>query len=224
MSMPFKDETGKRFGRLIVLSFDSMRKNKYSSYAHFLCRCDCGNSLVVKGSLLRTGRTKSCGCFRRAYKTHGESDLSGQRFGRWTVLYRGAKNKRRAMWRCRCDCGTVKDVGGPSLARGESRSCGCIRFVGRRINGGYVYLYKPDHPNCNSDKVIAEHTFVMSNHLGRALLPDEIVHHKNGIRDDNRLENLELCLKKTHHNGQTVQDLLPYWEEMLRRYAPGKLV
>lgn len=53
-------------------------------------------------------------------------DLTGQRFGRWTVLrYAGSHNG--AFWECRCDCGTVRVVRGCSLRYGESKSCGCSR-------------------------------------------------------------------------------------------------
>lgn len=57
---------------------------------------------------------------------------------------------------------------------------------------GYVLTYADDHPNARKDGSIFEHRLVMSQHLGRPLEEWEIVHHRNGVRDDNRLENLEL--------------------------------
>ena len=57
-------------------------------------------------------------------------DLTGQRFGRWVVLYRGAdveeKGHPRVRWHCRCDCGVERDVAPNSLKNGTSRSCGCL--------------------------------------------------------------------------------------------------
>ena len=57
---------------------------------------------------------------------------------------------------------------------------------GKRVQteAGYVLVYCPEHPNANKNngKYIYEHRLVMSNMLGRPLRPDEVVHHKNGIR------------------------------------------
>lgn len=58
-------------------------------------------------------------------------------------------------------------------------------------------------------KVVAEHRHVMSQHLGRPLLRSESVHHKNGIRHDNSLDNLELWVTY-QPSGQRVEDLLTF--------------
>jgi len=57
------------------------------------------------------------------------NDLTGQRFGKLTVVQRAAANdkRNRARWLCVCDCGTKKVVAGCHLISGDTRSCGCLR-------------------------------------------------------------------------------------------------
>lgn len=63
----------------------------------------------------------------------------------------------------------------------------------------------------------------MEQKLGRALRPDETVHHINGVRTDNRIENLELWVKRNQPAGQRVADRITDAVELLRAYAPHLL-
>lgn len=58
-------------------------------------------------------------------------DLTGQRFGRWTVIEISNCHKSRLHWLCRCDCGTSRFISSSNLRCGTSKSCGCSRYNGR---------------------------------------------------------------------------------------------
>lgn len=123
----FQDLSGQRFGELVVLR----RGPDYVSptgkkTVQWVCRCEaCGREVTMLRNTLKTA--KSCGC-RKGDKLR--RDLTGQRFGRWTVLAPVRRPKPRSNgswtdWRCRCDCGTERLVDAKSLTTGASRSCGC---------------------------------------------------------------------------------------------------
>jgi hypothetical protein len=82
----------------------------------------------------------------------------------------------------------------------------------RLASNGYVYISTPNKGN------IAEHRLVMEEHLGRKLLPGENVHHVNGVRHDNRIENLELWVVN-QPCGQRPEDLVAWAREILALYG-----
>lgn len=91
------------------------------------------------------------------------------------------------------------------------------------LNGnGYRLIYKPEHPSANANGHILEHRYVMSEHLGRPLLAEENVHHINGDRQDNRIENLELW-STSQPRGQRVEDKVVWAKELLALYEPEAL-
>ncbi len=83
--------------------------------------------------------------------------------------------------------------------------------LGHITKDGYVSLY------INSRKIL-EHRLVMEKYLNRPLLSCETVHHKNGIRNDNRLENLELWSSR-QPKGQRVKDKVFFCREFLKKYG-----
>ncbi len=117
-----EDLAGRRFGRLTVL-----RRAEGPGIVRWHCRCDCGKETVVSAVQLKTGKTRSCGCMKNEV-SYTTLELTGERFGRLTVLYRLPDGipSPRSVWHCRCDCGNETDVYAGSLLSGATKSCGCL--------------------------------------------------------------------------------------------------
>jgi hypothetical protein len=89
---------------------------------------------------------------------------------------------------------------------------------GFKMKEGYKYLLDKRHPNASKAGYVAEHVSIMVKILNRPLDGKETVHHKNGIRDDNRIENLELW-SHSHPFGQRVNDKIEWCKEFLEKYG-----
>ena len=135
--MGFKDETGKRYGLLEVLSYHSRSEGK-AKHPRFLCRCECGNEVVVTGSNLRQNHTTSCGCERERRikeglkewrETFEPTEEIGKKYGRVTVdsfagwIQPKGRPNRISTWNCTCECGTKVVKRREALE--DYSSCGC---------------------------------------------------------------------------------------------------
>ena len=130
-----KDLTGMKFGRLTVIERRGSDKRKK---ALWLCKCECGNEVIVRTDILKSGATTSCGCYHKEKLGEKAKDITGMKFGRLTVIERhGSSKDGRAMWLCKCDCGNECTVIGTNLLKGSSMSCGCLQkeqLIERNIN------------------------------------------------------------------------------------------
>lgn len=125
------DETGKTYGYLTVIK---RVENTKEGRANWLCRCKCGKLLNVSGKSLRSGNTKSCGCYQKEQAVRSNmkrgGDLVGKRFGKLLVLEEAGfvetTSRRRRVYNCLCDCGNHCQVQHQYLTGGDTKSCGCL--------------------------------------------------------------------------------------------------
>jgi hypothetical protein len=120
MFMNGLDLTGRIFGRLEIVGF-SHNKNKRN---YWKCRCNCGKERIILTQSLIDGRTKSCGCIHT-------KDLAGEKFGMLTAIEEYSKTDKIShtrRWKCRCDCGRIKNIAQKNLTNGKTTSCGCNHF------------------------------------------------------------------------------------------------
>jgi len=98
--------------------------------------------------------------------------------------------------------GYLKKFNIPLRTRKQSRRAkGNPHYKKGRIrnSNGYILLQRPDHPNCDPRGYVKEHRLIIEESIGRFLNSGEIIHHKNKIRSDNRIENLILCKNSSEH-------------------------
>lgn len=146
----------------------------------------------------------------------------------------GKNTPNHYIWHACISCGKQRWVG---FVAGRPRNSMCYSCAHKkpfkRSSEGYIYIMlQPDdffYPMANCQKYVSEHRLVMARYLKRCLLPWEVVHHINGIKGDNRLENLRLLPTHQYHlidsvaksymvrlerkiDGQTKQIRLLQWQ------------
>jgi len=137
----YQDLTGEVFGKLTVTAkIGTITKNNGTKVIQWSCLCECKNVTTAYSSDLLNGKKKSCGCsqFERPYR-----DLTGKRFGRLIVIERvddkvSNNGRKRAIWRCQCDCGRTCEVYGDGLTSYGAKSCGCIKSYGEFMTRKYL--------------------------------------------------------------------------------------
>lgn len=162
--MPAKiDLTNKIFGRLTVLKQgDNIQTPNGRSHVAWICQCECGNIITVRGDLLRNGSVVSCGCKKKEILAsegrNRASDFVGKHFGHLTILKDSSErdNKGGIVWECQCDCGNITYVSTSNLTRpnGATISCGCVKSKGEEkiitqlIKLQIPFIFQKKFDNC----------------------------------------------------------------------------
>jgi len=157
-------------------------------------------------------------------------NLIGEKINRLTVIeYVGVINQRNC-WKVRCECGNEKIVKGISLTKSNPIvSCGCYRaeLTSQRMSGKNHHSWKNGKPRLNGKgyleyrygelRGVKEHRYLYEQHYGIKLLPHQNIHHINGVRTDNRIENLELW-DDSQPSGQRVEDKIEFYFNLISQY------
>lgn len=121
---------GKKFGRLTVISSDGRAKNNEVKWR---CRCDCGKEISVRGSDLKNGNTKSCGCFRREFVhdtkyVHGEGKEKSRLYRIWTAMRNRCNSPKNERY---------KDYGGRGITVCDEWNKSYLSFRRWALSHGY---------------------------------------------------------------------------------------
>lgn len=193
-----EDLTGKKFGKLTVLE----RTENKGKRTMWLCKCECGIIKPVAAADLKRGSSKTCGCgIYDGAKRY--TDLTGQRFGRLTVLnreenYIAPSGSTDLRWKCQCDCGNIIIVNSSNLKYSKQQSCGC---------------YANDHPHKaffkNEYKVEGNIVHIKSSNTGEDILCD--------LDDWNRLKDYYWAVDKHGYVCSMIKGKLRKMHKMIMR-------
>lgn len=185
--------------------------------------CDCGKERWVQLGTIKRGGSRRCITCNDVLKSkNGPPRLSdGEKVGVFIIIK--ALRRNAGGWyylakdtRCGHEAEVIDIPKSPF--RGKESQCGCPV---RQISASTRYASWRWYLSDGQCVVVQEHRIIMEQMLGRELFTDENVHHINGVRDDNRPENLELW-STSQPQGQRVGDKILWAVEMLARYSqPG---
>ena len=194
------DITNQRFGKLLVVS----NAGKKDGRRYFWnCLCDCGKTITIEGSRLRSGNTKSCGCGQfDGFKKYNEEQSEkakipiGTQYGKLTVIKDLGVQKGRRYYECLCECGQKKVIQGNSLKQEHSLSCGkCISSKGEMLIANIL----------EKEKIAYNKEFVdpqLFKETGRRLRFDFVIYNK-----DNSVNRYVEFDGRQHYTGPDSE----YW-------------
>lgn len=196
------DMIGKTFNRLTVIAESGKKNGEF----FWKCICSCGNSelVEVRGSNLRKGNTKSCGCLQKEIVSKHQKtksiDLVGKVFGRLTVLReveRDDHNNRKWLCVCNCPLGSEVIVYGHNLKSGVTEGCGCNQVIrSSKINTKHGLSA---HPLFN----------VWHNMVQRCHNPNSVPYKDYGGR------GIEVCDRWREYPENFIEDMYPTFQKGL---------
>ena len=140
---------GQKYGHLTVVDMKYGYGNNKKTIC--VCKCDCGETcLKAPRDLKKAATPPNCGCmmeyYRKQYSLKRREDVTGQRFGRLTVLEMIFETGKNSRARCQCDCGNIVIVNTCAIKRGSTQSCGCYHKdrtseCSRKDNTGFISEY-----------------------------------------------------------------------------------
>lgn len=131
---------GNRFGRLTVIQrVDNYIQPNGKTKVMYKCICDCGNEVIVSATHLMSKHTQSCGCLHiKILQDLFVKDLTGQQFGKLTVIDKNEVKNGRQYWNCKCECGNITVASSSTLIIGKKKSCGCLKSIAEYEFAAYL--------------------------------------------------------------------------------------
>lgn len=223
------DLTNQQFGRLTVIE----RGPNIGKAVAWYCKCNCGNpnQILVRGDHLRRKEILSCGCLQKETFSNiakkNKRDLTGQKFGKITVLSLDEEKKYHngLVWICQCDCGNIVSIPSMHLINGHTQSCGCL---GNSIGEIKIQeILEKNNISFEKEKVFSDQYFSDTQAHGRydfylkdqprLIEFDGAQHYKENaiwnqynIFDQIKLHDKEKNEYALSHNIPLVR--IPYWE------------
>lgn len=169
--------------------------------------------IYTRTSDMKTGKHKPSEATKKKLSKIFRKIAKEKGFGLWM---KGKKRSEKTKNKIRITCKKKFKGSGNNSWKG-----------GRYKENGYILIHTPKHPFATKRGYVRRSRLVMEKHLGKYLKPEEVVHHKNGVRDDDRLGNLKLFANQNEHayyhkkGGERVNDKrrasIESWKEQLKK-------